>query len=250
MAKPVTTANQQFIIRNIRLSDIPTLAIHNTEAFWENPVTKLINPRKDLHPDDVIRGYRESIRRLTFNPRNIGFVVCLASDPTTPLGFAHFKRLGNDRSALDFIRSRGAWTRLSFFLLSYFFWVYDSVVNYIQPNRAINKEAGKVFGEWNKDDNERYWKPYPERSSRWQALGIVVSPKWQGKGIGRMLVTEGLKQAQKDDLIMGLGSSPEGMHLYKKLGFKLLGDFTHRIGDDEGGGIMIWYPQGYSKKLS
>jgi hypothetical protein len=59
-----------------------------------------------------------------------------------------------------------------------------------------------------------------------------------------------LKQAQKDGLIMGLGSSPEGMHLYKKLGFKLLGDFTHRVGDEEGGGIMIWYPEGYSKKLS
>jgi len=57
---------------------------------------------------------------------------------------------------------------------------------------------------------------------------------------------EGLKRAQKERVLMGLTASVEGEHLYRKVGFELLGPFTHRVpGDDsEGGGIMIWYPEG------
>lgn len=72
---------------------------------------------------------------------------------------------------------------------------------------------------------------------------MIVSPKWQGKGVGRLVMSEGLKQAQEENVIMGLQASPTGEKLYRKLGFEMLGDYSYRVGDGVGGGHMIWYPK-------
>jgi hypothetical protein len=58
-----------------------------------------------------------------------------------------------------------------------------------------------------------------------------------------------LQKAQSERALVGLMSSPHGAFLYRKLGFELLGDFSHRPPTEEpgdnGGGYMLWYPEGY-----
>ncbi|KAF2730424.1 hypothetical protein EJ04DRAFT_579892 [Polyplosphaeria fusca] len=56
----------------------------------------------------------------------------------------------------------------------------------------------------------------------WELSQISVEPEYQGKGIGRRLVEEGLKLADSDNLLLYLEATPCGKLLYEKLGFDLM----------------------------
>lgn len=234
----------KFILRPLRFSDIPTLAVQTSRAYNGNPVSYFLAPQLELYPSDHIRGYRQSIWRRAVDVRNINLVACLASDLDNPIGYFQCTRLGDDDGAKTQIRRTGILNRYFLFLLSWIVWALFSVENWLWPNRSCDKEALKVFGASVTADNKKYWKDYPERSNRWHAQTIIVDPKWQGKGIGRLLLQEALSRAQEEGVIVGLSASPAGEKLYRRMGFQLLGDFTFRIADDVGGGIMIWYPGG------
>lgn len=60
-------------------------------------------------------------------------------------------------------------------------------------------------------------------------------------------MSEIVRWAQRDRVVVGLVSSPAGEGLYRSFGFEMLGDFYKRIGDEVGGGIMIWYPEGWER---
>ena len=127
------------------------------------------------------------------------------------------------------------------------FKVLDIANNFIWKDRITDFENLKQASVWFAKDEEKYWDPktHPERANRWQANSLVVAPEWQGRGVGRLLMAEVLRWAQRERVVVGLVSSPHGEHLYRKLGFEMLGDFYRRIGEAEGGGIMIWYPDGW-----
>jgi GNAT superfamily N-acetyltransferase len=245
-AKPdIKPLSQEFFLRPARLSDIPTMAIHNTCAYWNSPIHHLfIAPRAAEHPEDMTRTFRQKLRRRFLAPNNMTLVACLSSDPSTVVAFSQFSRFGNDAGAKEFVRSRGLWTRIWIYILAWYFWLYDNVDNFIWKDRITDFANQKKIEIWFAKDTERYWKPYPERANRWHANSVVVGPEWQGRGIGRMLMGEVLSWAQRERVVVGLTASPHGEHLYKKLGFEMVGDFYKRVGD-EGGGIMIWYPEGW-----
>jgi GNAT superfamily N-acetyltransferase len=216
-----------------------------TAAYAPNPVTSFLTPKAHIYREDNIRQHRQGCRRRFLNPRNLSIVACLASDPSTPVGHGQFSRLGDDEGAKQFVRDRGLRERLWIFTMSWIFHFYHTVENIICPDRITDNARMKEFESWVAEDQRVYWTSHPERSSRWNAQNIIVCPKFQGKGIGKKIMLEGLKRAQNEWVIMGLTASIEGEHLYRKLGFELLGPFTHRVprDDREGGGIMIWNPE-------
>ncbi len=55
---------------------------------------------------------------------------------------------------------------------------------------------------------------------------LVVSPKCQRRGVGTMLLAEGLKEVDTSGLQCVLGASPEGRNLYKRFGFE---DFSIKV---------------------
>jgi GNAT superfamily N-acetyltransferase len=232
------------------LADVPVLANVFVDAYASNEVTYFLAPKAHIYRDDNLRENRQAIRGRILHPRNLSLVACLASDPSTPIGAAQFIRLGDDAGAREYVRERGLRMRVWIFVLTWFFYFYNMAENTIWPDRIKDQEARKLFNSWMAEDNQKYWKSHPERANRWQAQQVVVSPFFQGKGIGKKLVLPVMQMAQKEKVIMGLTASPEGELLYRKLGFEMLGDFTHRIPRDgqEGGGIMIWYPEGMDPK--
>jgi GNAT superfamily N-acetyltransferase len=182
-------------------------------------------------------------------PNNITLVACLSSDPSIIVGFSQFSRLGNDPGAKEVVSSRGLWTRVWIYILAWYFWLYNMVHNFVWKDRITDFANLKKIEAWFAKDTQRYWESYPERANRWHANSVVVGPEWQGKGIGRMLMGEVLNWAQSEMVVVGLTSSPHGEHLYRKLGFEMLGDFYRRVEGEEGGGIMIWYPKGWDERL-
>ncbi|TVY82538.1 hypothetical protein LSUE1_G002442 [Lachnellula suecica] len=243
----------EILLRPARLSDAPIMGKLSRDAYDLNAVTYFLTPKARDFPEDCIRNHRQTIRRRFFNPRFVSIVAYLPSDPATPVGFGQFCRLGNDEGAKQFIRDRGLHVRIWMFVLSWFFHFYHLVENMIYPDRITDKDAMKEFDSWVAEDDEIHWKSHPERHNRWHASSIIVSPHMQGKGVGRRIMTEGMILAQRERVIMGLTASIEGEWLYRKLGFELLGRFTHEVPQDghevgTGGGRMIWYPEGTDPK--
>ncbi|TVY34853.1 hypothetical protein LOCC1_G007923 [Lachnellula occidentalis] len=238
------------VLRPARLSDIPIMGNLCTDAFAPDPVTAYLTPKAHMYREDNTQQHRQGCRRRFLNTRNLSIIACLASDPSTIVGFGQFSRLGDDNGAKQFVRDRGLRERLWIYVLCWFFYFYHIVENTLWPDRITDKARMKELESWVADDNEIYWKPHPERSVRWHANSIIVSPQFQGKGIGKKIMLEGLKRAQNERVIMGLTASVGGEYLYRKVGFELLGTFSHRVpGDDsEGGGVMIWYPEGTNSK--
>lgn len=65
----------------------------------------------------------------------------------------------------------------------------------------------------------------PIEDDEWELKNIAVAPEWQGKGVGKALVSEALKSAKEQSaktLIVGTGNSSVGqLALYQKAGFRM-----------------------------
>ena len=60
---------------------------------------------------------------------------------------------------------------------------------------------------------------------------LVVLPEWQRKGIGRRLLEWGLEYADREALESWIDASPEGLELYKKLGWMEVGETVVDMGE-------------------
>lgn len=138
------------------------------------------------------------------------------------------------------------------YILSWPILAYEKITSFLYPNTISDPEHLKLFDAWVKKDAAKYFAPYPERLSCWQASSVVVSPEYQGQGVGKLLMRAGLVEAQKEGKPMRLVASIHGEYLYRKVGFLWLGEFCSRVEDvdrliDEGngGGYMCWFPEGW-----
>ena len=173
----------------------------------------------------------------------VSVVACPACSPEKVVGYAQFSRVGDDEGARRQITSRNtAWLSV----LAWYYTIKFKTVNYLWPDRSVNPEAEKQFEAWNQIDDETHWDPFPERRNRWHLRSIVVSPEWQGKEIGTLLMKEVLDSARREGVIVGLEARPDGEHLYRKVGFELLSRFHYEEGSSiaspNEGGIMMWKP--------
>lgn len=173
----------------------------------------------------------------------ISVVACPASFPEKVVGYAQFSRLGDDEGAKQQIASRKT-ACLS--VLAWYYSIKFKIVDYLWPDRSANPMAGKQFDAWCRIDGETHWNPFPERKNRWHLRSIVVSPEWQGKGVGTLLIKELLDRARKEGVVVGLEASADGEHLYRKVGFELLSRFYYEegspIASPNEGGVMMWKP--------
>lgn len=237
---PIKPTSSRFALRPMRYSDISVLASHTIDAYDGTPVANFLWPQGHRYRGDLARSYFQNILRCFVDPKNLNLVAYDKSNPDYPIGYGQFIRL--NCSTWYYIQRQGLPKWILLTILTWVVWAYLLVEKRIWPDRSVDKEAYKIFSASGAADKKRYWADHPERANRWQAQSVIVSPKWQGKGIGRLIMEEALKKAREETVIMGLQASPAGEKLYRKVGFELLGDYSYRIGGDVGGGVMIWYP--------
>jgi ribosomal protein S18 acetylase RimI-like enzyme len=173
----------------------------------------------------------------------VSVVACPASSPQKAIAYAQFSRLGDDEGAKRQIDTRKTiWHTI----LAWYYTIKFKIVDYIWPDRSVNREAMKQFESWWQLDDKMHWSHYPDRMNRWHLRSIVVSPEWQGKGVGTILMKEVMDRARKEGVIVGLEASPDGEFLYRKVGFELLSRFYYEegspIASPNAGGIMMWTP--------
>ncbi|KAE9368435.1 acyl-CoA N-acyltransferase [Stipitochalara longipes BDJ] len=246
----VLHGQEEIIIRRAKLRDGPHIGRVASKTYYNTPMTSWISPHREKYPTAYERGFIERAISRMLSPRNETYVACLPSGKI--VGAATFQRLGDDASARKMIREVGVVKRFWMWVLRWVFWVYCKVYWWVYgPDRSLDSEAVKTFAGWAKEDTEKYWDSYEERENRWHALSVTVLPEWQGKAIGKKLVAEVMRTAERDGIMVGLESSPSGEGFYRKLGFVLLGRFTHVLEEvsEDGGGEMAWYPEGHKNKI-
>ena len=231
----------KIVIRSLKYSDIPKIANIAATTYFDSDLSAFLCPRRHEHPSYIPRRFRQMTEARVLNPRNIGFVAVKASSPEEPVGYALFIRLGDDEAALRLIAQQS-----SFWLTVRKWWtkIRTWIENFIWPDPSVDHDAVRRFNESEERDRYKYWMA-PEMKAkygnRWHAQSVVVSPSYQRRGIGRLLMNEILQRAQDEGVVVGLEASVAGEGLYRKLGFELRGPFSMTIGLS-GGGIMMWTP--------
>jgi len=247
-----TTSNaspskKAFIVRPARLADLPILAIHHLGAFQDNVVNKFLAPNGHAHPEDQIRVHLQGIQKRYTNPAGITLVACPASDPNAPIAYAQFSRVGSESGVRAVVREKGLVRRAWLWLLAWVFWAWHAVSNWVWKDRVTDFERVRMFGSYVAADHETYWNSTkrPTWRDRWALSCMVVGKQWQGQGVGKLVLRELVERSERENVIVALSASPHGEHLYRKLGFELMGDFSTRLpGEtDLRGGIMIRYPE-------
>lgn len=239
-----------FITRPLRLSDIAILGEYSRRAYWLSPMNNFLFPRAPECSEQLERNFRQGIRRRYVNPTSLSIVACPVDNPDTPVGYSQSFRIGDDQGLRNSVYRKGFAMRLLLYVLSWIFWAYDKVDEWIFPDKISDLQNLKTFDTWMAQDKAKYWTPYSERNNRWHCSSVIVSPDYQGKGVGRLLMKEVLERAQNERVPCGLTASAHGEILYRKLGFEYLGDFCHRVEEETeeenaGGGIMCWWPDGW-----
>jgi len=77
--------------------------------------------------------------------------------------------------------------------------------------------------------------------ARWHLKCLGVDPGFQRRGVGAMLVGAGMDRARAEGVPAMLESSPNGEGLYRKLGFRVVGEMALQEAGIAGP-VMRWDP--------
>ncbi|KAF2438486.1 hypothetical protein P171DRAFT_371460, partial [Karstenula rhodostoma CBS 690.94] len=86
------------------------------------------------------------------------------------------------------------------------------------------------------------WNAFKAINPRWHMGLICVSPKFQRRGVGSMLVHQVQKLAADEGLPVTLEASIVGRFLYLKSGFKIVGEV--KLCEEYTDALMLWEPSG------
>lgn len=94
------------------------------------------------------------------------------------------------------------------------------------------------------NDDEHYNDPnYEEPSESWGIDEIAVAPDFQRQGIGMQLLQWGIGRATADGVPVTLASTPAGVRLYEKAGFRVYGTWKWAREANETYMMMRWDPR-------
>lgn len=248
----LTTAGQAVASPNPKLKKISIRQAHLRDAadigrivgnvYHDAGTTAFIAPHREKYPAQYIRAFQERALAHMLDARYLSFVATVDGedgDGEVLVGEAQFRREGEDAGAKTQINQR--WS-LWLVLGAWLFWAWTKTSGFVfGGNRSIDKARMTAFAN-GQVRHANIWAKWP---NRWYADSVVVDEKFQGRGIGKMLMGEIIWRAKAEGVVVALESSGNGERLYRSLGFKLLERFDLVEGLSEEayglrGGFMIW----------
>lgn len=207
MASSVPSKKNSIIIRPAKLSEYKLLGRIASITYFPTTFTDFLAPDRLQYYTHYERNFQKRAAMALLDPRVRSYVACEATKPDIPVGYIHFKRIGDDEGAKRIIREKAS---LLLWILRWLSWAWYLILSLIFGDKSSDPKAFTEFMKWVAEDNEIYWQSHKERQNRWHAISFVVLPMFQGKGVGKRLMAELRKQAEQDNVIVGLESSPEG----------------------------------------
>ncbi|KAJ4356686.1 uncharacterized protein N0V89_004722 [Didymosphaeria variabile] len=223
-------------VRPVTREDLPEIFEITHKALEKDEFFGWLNPGRDKYPGDHRRDQRLHLRARFVSLGQHGYVVATEkgdrdwSGKSEVAGFVFLIRKGTDEASKKW-RTDTLFNRFERKLLEWEMW-YDSKF----LNRA---EDPKRLAEYIKMEP---WNSFNVLDPRWHMGLICVSPKFQRRGVGSMLVQHSQRLAADDKLPLTLEASIVGRKLYLKSGFKLVGEA--KLCEEFTDGLMVWEPVG------
>jgi GNAT superfamily N-acetyltransferase len=210
-----TDRRDAIVIRPATISDVRDISKVMAAAFIDNEVMgDYLFPRRREYPQDYLRHFRRMVREHIVQQ---GRRVIVAIIGPAIVGMASWERQGPagimqlpSSTVCESTRRLAVWG-----------WNYAS--HLLRPDRAMNPENWAIFyadaGNW-----KRHWTG--AREETWYLNMLCVHPEFQGKGVGKGLVAEGIEWAKKDAVCASVIASAMGDGFYDKMGFVTVGSAT------------------------
>ncbi|KAF2824484.1 acyl-CoA N-acyltransferase [Ophiobolus disseminans] len=221
----------QFQLRPAHLTDLPSIAQVWSRAFFDDEIIgTLMHPYRNIFPNDIYYFLLRGIRERFFDWRHQFIVVTTHNGDI--VGAADWRRLGTGG------QTRGLWTLDPRSLMPAILHTYHALSLRIWPNRAADPSRAS-FLDSAVAKSERHWTG--DRAECWDLHVCGVDPKFQGKGIGRMLAEWGVESAKKEGegVVASVLCGEKNRGFYGKAG---LGTEVGASGNvvREGGGIVLF----------
>jgi hypothetical protein len=222
------TMPRQYQLRPAHLSDLPSIAQVWTSAFFDDEIIgHIMHPHRDQYPGDVYWFLLRGIRERFWDWRH-RFIVVTSNEGTGErvVGAADWRRLGKggDKMKPMLLHPLN--------LISPLLKSYHALSLYFFPNRAAEPSESS-FLDSAIANSEKYWTG--ERRECWDLHVCGVDPEFHGQGVGKMLATWGVREAQKEceGIVASVLCGEKNRGFYGKAGFGV------QVGGGENGIVLF-----------
>jgi ribosomal protein S18 acetylase RimI-like enzyme len=250
-------------LRPITAADIPQCTTIHDAAFVDNELSDFFAPDRAKYPLSW-RRHALNVQRTKYYQPNTRCFVCVAdadddfANVGEILGFARWIRhLSEEDTAAAPVAASDPWTRsrsVPECIESWLCWAELKWEETLRINPAISWANKAAFlGSVVKSTG---FAPISAETHLYLA-SLAVSPEYQRRGVARKLVDWGLQYTKtetaertalgKAPLPVALVGTALGLHLYRSLGFKVVGweDDSFLLVSANGGSNMVWDATGY-----
>lgn len=244
-------------LRSATAADIPRCATIHEAAFDGNELSNFLAPGRTKHPLSWRQQTLKVQRNKYYQPNTWSF-VCVAdteddfADVGEILGSARWVRRTSkdDAAAYPWMRQMSVLERAE----SWLRWAEFKWEETLRTNPAVSWTRKDAFMRTIVASTG--FAPI-RAATHWYLDSLAVAPEYQRRGIARSLVDWGLQRAEaetgervavgKTPVPVALISTAPGLHLYRSLGFKVVGweDDSFLDVPAEGGSNMVWDGTGY-----
>ncbi|KAI9726333.1 MAG: hypothetical protein M1828_001607 [Chrysothrix sp. TS-e1954] len=242
-------------IRPILPSDIPQITTIAADAFAEDPLLSYIHPYLKDYPADWHAYMKRRVWTHILTPYTYG-MVAVADDlnssppPATKeeiTGYAFFTRRAPTSPSPSPSLCQEAWrthplsspfspvfSQMHSLTLS----ITERATEFLSLDRSVDLERQWAFRTASASASNDDFAPLA-KTHYWHLRILAVSPRYQRRGVGGLLVRYGTDLAGREGVPVTLRASEIGCGCYTKEGFVGVG----WCGRDEGGGrsrVMVW----------
>ncbi|KAI4636863.1 hypothetical protein J4E93_010879 [Alternaria ventricosa] len=223
----MSTRTTDFELRAAKFSDLASIATVWAAAFFDDEIIgELMHPHRKEYPDDVYWFLLRGIRQRFWDWRH-RFIVVI--DDGKVVGAADWRRLGRGGEKLELGRTDPR------NLIAPLVKAYHSTSLVLFPNRAADPTRTS-FLDTAVANSGKYWTGH--RTECWDLHVCGVHTDYQGKGVGKLLATWGVREAHKegDEVVASVLCGEKNRGFYAKAGMGV--QVSEFKGD--GGGIALF----------
>lgn len=224
-------------IRPALFSDAPVASRVLSASFWDDPMAgNYLHPKRADYPESFNFWFLQFVRGHLLEPNRRAWVAVDETQGDKVVGFCDWERQGPKGVRAEYAARDTLGLKVKRFGLR----IWDYVAKFIWPIRCLNQEN---LSFWFQGMTKMFPRVLgPKRVESWYLELLVVSPEYQGKGIGPALVLHGLKHtAEKDGLPATVVASHVGEPMYRKLGWVEKGlTSTDELEGAPGGSLKVW----------
>jgi GNAT superfamily N-acetyltransferase len=258
-----TTKQPLIHVRQATLAEQPSIARLAARGFHDDVLFgHIIHPYRHAYPSHMSRYWLSRNLMAHFDPGhriNVAIAVPSAYDSHEKriVGVIHWSRIAPspaDNYAAGWGYSWWHAGQILHFLVANVVWL---AYNTIWRNRAADPaheriiEASEASGCL-----DHIWDPARNRCPSWYIESMAVDPDWQGKGVGRLLVEDGLKLAESEGVSASVIAADGKEDFYRKCGFDTGPVGRSGMGDDKNNplravpGGLVFFKEAPGKRMA